>query len=141
MPITIFASAMTRKLPGFSISGYSGQLPVTIQNMPEEQIGAVYGAGDGSLHTVNYQKETDDGAQKGLNGLSSSIFITRNLNYIFAANQQATVLTVVDNTNGGTLRVEPAGSLPRERQSRWIRGDGVCAEFQLWILRAQVDRQ
>ena len=67
-----------QKIPGFSIAGYSGQLPVTIQNMPEEQLGAVYGSGDGSLHTVNYQKEKDGGAQKGLNGLSSSIFITRN---------------------------------------------------------------
>ena len=77
--------------------------------MPEEQVGAVYGAGDGSLHTENYQKESDNGVQKGLNGLSSSIFITRNLNYIFAANQQATVLTVVDNTNGGTYALSLPG--------------------------------
>ncbi len=33
----------------FSISGYSGALPVTIQNMPEEQLGAVYSSGDGNL--------------------------------------------------------------------------------------------
>lgn len=108
------------KVPGFSISGYSGQLPVTIQSMPEEQIGAIYGAGDGSLHLANYQKENDSGAQKGLNGLSSSIFITRNENYIFAANQLATVVTVVDNTNSGTyalglpgvyrVSVNPGGS-------------------------------
>ena len=98
-----------QKVAGFSISGYSGQLPVTIQNMPEEQLGAVYGSGDGSLHVVNYQKENDNGAQKGLNGLSSSIFITRNQSYIFAANQQATVLTVVDNTNGGTYALSLPG--------------------------------
>ncbi len=98
-----------QKVGGFSISGYSGQLPVTIQNMPEEQIGAVYGAGDGSLHLENYQKESDSGAQKGLNGLSSSIFITRNESYIFAANQQATVFTVVDNTNGGTYALSLPG--------------------------------
>jgi len=108
------------KKGSFSISGYSGQLPLTIQNMPEEQIGAVYGSGDGSLHVENYQKESDGGAQKGLNGLSSSIFITRNQSYIFAANQQATVLTVVDNTNGATyalslpgvyrVSVDPGGS-------------------------------
>ena len=109
-----------QKVGGFSISGYSGQLPVTIQNMPEEQIGAVYGSGDGSLHLVNYQKETDAGAQKGLNGLSSSIFITRNASYIFGANQQATVLTVVDETTSGSyalglpgvyrVSVDPGGS-------------------------------
>ncbi len=98
-----------QKVAGFSITGYSGQLPVTIQNMPEEQVGAVYGAGDGSLHTENYQKESDGGTQKGLNGLSSSIFITRNFNYIFAANQQATVLTAVDNTNGGTYALSLPG--------------------------------
>jgi hypothetical protein len=98
-----------QKVAGFSITGYSGQLPVTIQNMPEEQVGAVYGAGDGSLHTENYQKESDGGTQKGLNGLSSSIFITRNFNYIFAANQQATVLTAVDNSNGGTYALSLPG--------------------------------
>lgn len=109
-----------QKVAGFSIKGYSGQLPVTIQNMPEEQLGAVYGAGDGSLHLVNYQTESDSGAQKGLNGFSSSVFITRNAEYIIAANQQATVLTVVDETNGGTyafglpgvyrVSVNPGGS-------------------------------
>jgi hypothetical protein len=112
--------SFNQKVGGFSIAGYSGQLPVSIQSMPEEQIGAVYGSGDGSLHVVNYQKESDNGAQKGLNGLSSSVFLTRNQNYIFAANQQATVLTTVDNTNGGTyalslpgvyrLSVNPGGS-------------------------------
>ena len=112
--------AYNSKKGSFSVSGFSGQLPVTIQNMPEEQIGAVYGAGDGSLHVENYQKESDGGAQKGLNGLSSSIFVTRNQNFVFAANQEATVLTVVDNTNGGTyalglpgvyrVSVDPGGS-------------------------------
>lgn len=98
-----------QKVSGFSIAGYSGQLPVTIQNMPEEQLGAVYGSGDGSLHVVSYQTEKDNGAQKGLNGVSSSIFITRNGSYIIAANQQATVLTVVDNTNSGTYALSLPG--------------------------------
>ena len=98
-----------QKVGGFSISGYSGQLPVTIQNMPEEQIGAIYGAGDGSLHVVNYQKESDGGAQKGLNGLSSSVFLTRNGSYIFAASQLSTVLTVIDNTSGGTYALSLPG--------------------------------
>ena len=89
-----------QKTGGFSIGGYSGNLPVTIQNMPEEQLGAVYGAGDGSLHVVNYQKETDNGAQKGVSGLSSSIFMTRNGRFVFAANQQSTALTVVDGAAG-----------------------------------------
>jgi hypothetical protein len=106
---------------GYSISGYSGALPVTIQNMPEEELGAVYGAGDGSLAIINYAKETNAGAQSGLNGLSSSIFITRNGSFVFAASQQAHVLTVVDHTNNNTyplslpgiyrVSVNPGGSI------------------------------
>ncbi len=61
----------------FSITGFSGLLPVSIQNMPEEQIGAVYSSGDGSLALVNYQKESAAGVVKGLSGTSSSIFISR----------------------------------------------------------------
>ena len=83
----------------FSVSGYSGALPITIQNMPEEQTGAIYGSGDGSLVVANYEKESTTGAEKGLNGLSSSVFITRNQSYIFAANQASHVLTVVDNSS------------------------------------------
>jgi hypothetical protein len=85
----------------YSISGYSGALPVTIQNMPEEQSGAVYGSGDGSLSLISYQKETATGNQSGLNGLSSSVFVTRNGGYVFAASQQATVLTIVDKASNG----------------------------------------
>lgn len=80
------------------ISGYSGSLPLTIQNMPEEQEGAVYGAGDGSFALINYQKENELGNVSGLGGLSSSIFITRSQNFVFAANQESHVLTVVNRT-------------------------------------------
>ncbi|UWZ83279.1 hypothetical protein [Occallatibacter riparius] len=93
----------------FSVSGYSGALPVTIQNMPEEQLGAVYGSGDGSLGLVDYQKETATGNQSGLNGISSSVFITRNKAFVFAANQQATVLTVVDKSSNGTYALSLPG--------------------------------
>ena len=70
------------------------------------------------------------GAQKGLNGPSSSMFITRNRNYIFAASQTAHVLTVVDKTNGGQLRAGPARRVPCQRQSGRFCGSRVCAEFQ-----------
>ena len=98
-----------QKIPGFTISGFSGALPTTIQNMPEEQIGAVYGAGDGSFTTVNYAKESSGGGQKGLNGPSSSIFVTRNRSYTFAASQAAHVLTVLDQTNGGQYALNLPG--------------------------------
>ena len=90
----------------FSISGYSGSLPISIQNMPEEQLGAVYGSGDGSLYLINYAKESSNGTAGTLNGPSSSVFITRNQQYVFAASQGSSVLTVVDKS------ASSAGSYP-----------------------------
>ncbi len=86
----------------FSISGYGGSLPITIQSMPEEQLGVVYGYGDGSLIPVDYGGEKTGNAISGINGLSSSVFITRSRKYVFAANEQARVFTVVDNSKGGS---------------------------------------
>jgi hypothetical protein len=82
----------------YSISGYGGALPITIQNMPEEQIGAVYASGDGSFTTVDYQKEAAGTGQTGLPGTSSSIFITRNQNYVIAASQTSNVVTIINRT-------------------------------------------
>ncbi len=88
------------KIPSFSISGYSGALPATIQNMPEEQVGAVYGSGDGSYTLINYAKETTSGSIATLSGQSSQVFVSRSRDYVIAASQQAHVLTVVDNVGG-----------------------------------------
>lgn len=87
----------------YSVSGFSGALPVTIQNMPEEQTGAVYGSGDGSLTPVGYGRETSAGAVKGLAGTSSSIFITRSQVYVIAAQQAAHALTIVNQVSGYTV--------------------------------------
>jgi hypothetical protein len=105
----------------FSVSGFGGALPITIQNMPEEQTGAVYGAGDGSFTLTNYQSEKTTGTVSGLSGPSSSIFVTRNLQYVVAASQAAHVLTIVNQANStavalslpGIYRVSvnPGGSL------------------------------
>jgi hypothetical protein len=97
------------KTPGFSISGYSGALPVSIQNMPEELQGAVYASGDGSLNYVNYGKESSGGAQSGLNGVSASVYTTRSQAYAFAASQTAHVLTVIDKTTNGTYALSLPG--------------------------------
>jgi len=93
----------------FSISGYNGALPVTIQNMPEEQVGVVYGSGDGSFIPVNYAQENTGGAVSNLNGPSSSIFITRNQAYVFAASQAAHVFTVVNRSTGGSFALSLPG--------------------------------
>src|SRR6202167_2782188 len=86
-------------IPSFAISGFSGALPLTIQNMPEEQVGAVYGAGDGSFALVNYATEKQT-TTISLPGASSSVYISRDERYVFAANQAAHTLTVQDRTLG-----------------------------------------
>ena len=108
--------------PGsFSIAGYGGALPITIQNMPEEQFGAVYGAGDGSLSLADYAGEKTAGTVSGLNGLFSSVFITRNRAYVFAASQGSHGLSVVNQALGSfyglslpnvyRVSVNPGGSV------------------------------
>jgi len=97
------------KVPSYSISGYTGSLPVTIQNMPEEQIGAVYGSGDGSFALVNYAKESYSGAEASLGALSSSIFTSRSQTYVIAANQDSQQLTVVNKATGGTYSLSLPG--------------------------------
>lgn len=99
----------TGKPASFSISGFSGALPISIQNMPEEQLGAVYGSGDGSFNMVNYSKESTSGAVSGLNGLSSSVFISRNGGYVFAASQSSRVLTAVNRNTGGSYPLSLPG--------------------------------
>jgi hypothetical protein len=94
----------------FSISGYGGALPITIQNMPEEQFGAVYGAGDGSFTLANYATEKTTGTVSGLPVPSSSVFITRNQAWVFAASQEAHFFTIVNQ--GGTGVPGTSLSLP-----------------------------
>ncbi len=98
------------KIPSFSISGYSGSLPVTIQNMPEEQVGAVYGSGDNILNLINYQKESTTGSAGSLNGPSSSVFISRNQSIVIAASEQANLLTVIDRANNRTFSLGLPGA-------------------------------
>jgi hypothetical protein len=97
------------KIPSFFISGFSGALPSTIQNMPEEQVGAVYGSGDGSFTLINYAKETTSGSAASLTSLSSSIFIARTGTYVIAANQQADQLIVINKTSGGSYPLSLPG--------------------------------
>jgi hypothetical protein len=93
----------------FAIGSYGGALPVSIQNMPEEQRGGVYGAGDGSFSYINYQTEKATGSASGLSGLSSSIFETRNAGFVFAASQQAHILTVINQAGGSSAQLSLPG--------------------------------
>jgi hypothetical protein len=114
------------KIASFSISGYSGK-PASIQNLPEEQFGAVYNSNDGSFALIDYANEkvlssvAASGSSASVAGLSTSIFVTRNQAYIFAANQQTHYLTVLDRSAGKSyflnlpgvyrLAVNPGGTI------------------------------
>jgi hypothetical protein len=91
--------SFNNKVASFSMAGYAGGDPETIQNMPEEQAGAVYGSGDGSFALLNYATEKQT-TTVSLPGASSSVFISRDQRYVFAANQTAHVLTVQDRALG-----------------------------------------
>jgi hypothetical protein len=114
-------SGFTGQPASFSLSGFGGALPVSIQSMPEEQLGAVYGSGDGSMTLANYGSEKTTGTVSGLNGPSSSIFITRNGAWVFAASELSHVLTVINQLNGSSyplslpgvyrVSVNPGGSM------------------------------
>jgi hypothetical protein len=91
--------SFNNKVASFAISGYSGADPQTIQNMPEEQAGGVYGAGDGSFALLSYASEKQT-TTVTVNGASSSIYISRDQRYVFAANQASHTLTVQDRSLG-----------------------------------------
>jgi hypothetical protein len=96
--------------PAFNIASFGDKMPISIQNMPEQQAGGVYGAGDGSFTIVNYATESASGGTiGGLNGLSSSIFISRNQQYVVAASQSSRVLTVINRTTGGSYALNLPG--------------------------------
>ena len=112
--------------PAFSISSFAGKLPTTIQNMPEQQIGAVYGSQDGSFTLVNYATETAAGGTVSyLNGTSSSIVISRSLQYVVAASQASRVLTVINRTTGGSYPL----SLPGVYRVSMNPGGSVALAF------------
>jgi hypothetical protein len=88
--------------------------------MPEEELGAVYGAGDNSFTMISYSAERSTGAVGGLNGSSSSVFLTRNKAYAFAASQTTNVFTVAGANGSSTplslpdayrVSVNPGGSV------------------------------
>ncbi len=107
------------KTSSFTLAGYSGGQPQTIQNMPEEQVGAAYGVGDGSYALLNYQTEKQT-TTVTLPGASSSVFISRDQRYVFAANQAAHTVTVQDRIQGSSyglnlpnvyrVSINPSGS-------------------------------
>jgi len=85
----------------FSIAGYAGNLPLTIQNMPEEQVGGVVSA-DGKFVIVSYSQEKTGSGLSLPAGTASSIFVDRERQFVYAANSSAHVLVVADLTHNAT---------------------------------------
>ena len=97
------------KIPIFSISGFSGKLPTTIENLPSEQIGAVYNSGDGTLSLVNYGTEAAQPAIPSPGGLLSSIFLSHDRRYVVSADQAQHVMGINDQQEGRSFNMNLPG--------------------------------
>ncbi|RRA49237.1 hypothetical protein [Acidipila sp. EB88] len=109
----------------FPISGYTAtSLPITVQNLPAEQVGVVFSISDGSLSTVNYATETATTllAPPATNVVASSVFTSSNRQYIVAAQQQLHEIEMYDASTAPTtfllnlpgvyrVSVNPAGTI------------------------------
>lgn len=118
-------SSYDAKTASFSVSGYGASLPTTIQNMPEEQMGAVYGSGDGSFTLIDYSKEKTSGTISGLSGLSASVFITKDDKFAFAASTTTGILSVVNQSLGTYVNL----SLPNVYRVSVNPGGSVALAF------------
>lgn len=90
-----------------SIAGAAVNLPLTIQNMPEETTGAVYNAGNGSLSIISYSQEKQASSIAG--SPAASIFISRSLRYVLSADQSAHYVVLHDQVNGLTIPLNLPG--------------------------------
>ena len=96
---------------------------------------------------INYQTEKTTGQYRGLNGLSSSIFITRNQDLRFRGQPGIHVLTVVNRTNGSSyplslpgvyrVSVNPGGSMALAfvQNSNYVyypRQADICADDRVF---------
>jgi hypothetical protein len=93
----------------FSIGGFSGSNPVTIQNLPEEQLGLVYSSGDGSLASINYASEKLNSNVVPSGTISTSIFGSHQQDYFVAADQNSHAMMVFDVSLGTQLLMNVPG--------------------------------
>lgn len=87
----------------FSIGGFSGSNPVTIQNLPEERSGLVYNSGDGSLNAIDYGQEKQSSQVLTSGSIATSVFGSHRLDYFVAAEQNLRAMLVYDPTVGQSL--------------------------------------
>ena len=78
-------------VPYFFVGGYSGKVPSLILNYPEQAVGYVYGAGDGSVTPIDYAKEIASAPVIGLTGQSSSLFVPSSALYVIRSQPDCTI--------------------------------------------------
>ncbi len=105
----------------FTISGFSAGTPGTIFNFPEQVLGYVYSTGDGSLTKIDYGKEASAGTGGTLPARADSVAVPVNFKHVYAAVSAVGVVTVIDNTNGGTYQL----NLPNAYRVAVNEGDSV----------------
>jgi hypothetical protein len=95
----------------YSISGYGGALPLSIQSMPEEQFAVINSANSGSVSLVSYSQEKVTSTVSGLSSIvSDSLFITRSGSFVFSASQQSQALTVINETTSTSYSLSLPGA-------------------------------
>jgi hypothetical protein len=94
----------------FNISGYAGRVPTTIQSFPEQQIGYVYGSGDGSFTRVSYASESTAGTVGGIPSSTDSVATTSTGAQVYAASGAVGGVIVVDNTSGKSYDINLPGA-------------------------------
>jgi hypothetical protein len=90
-----------------SISGATANLPLTIQNMPEEQLGGVYNSGDGTISLINYATESQASSVAG--SPAASIYISRNQSYVLSADQTLHYVVINDRVIGKSIALNLPG--------------------------------
>jgi hypothetical protein len=91
------------KTPAFVVGSFKGPLPSTILNYPEQSSGYVYNSGNGSISPISYATEQGGSVISTLPGFSSSVFVTSSGQYVFAANQPAQYVSVIDHVIGAQV--------------------------------------
>jgi hypothetical protein len=104
----------------FSISGYSSGYPNLILNFPSEITGYVYSNTLGDVQIINYGTEATTGSAGTFAG-STSIAVPPTFGHVYAAQETAGLLGIIDKTTGGTYPL----NLPNVYRVVVNQGDSV----------------
>ncbi len=105
----------------FTVSGYSSGYPNLILNFPAEITGYVFSNAKGDVQTVNYGTEAVTGSPGSFPG-ATSLAISPTFGHIYAAEQAAGQLIILDNTTGRNFAL----NLPNVYQVVVNTGDTVA---------------